>query len=310
MSSLSFTSIDFETANDFRGSPCAVGLTKVQNGLIIDTKSMLIKPPRGHQHFDSFNTSIHGIKASDVKDEPEFKDVWPIIDEYIGGDVLVAHNAAFDTGVIRYGLEASKMNWPNLSYVCTLVMSRRAIPGLLSYSLPFVVDALELDEFEHHNAAADSSACANILLSISQRLEEDSIENIAKNLNLRIGVIGADSWRGCVAKHSLKSYAKPLVENANPDADHEHPLYGEVVVFTGTLKSMTRQQAWDKVCFVGGDPDNAVTKRTTILVQGVDDPSKFRPGENLSSKARKVEKLITKGQKIEIMTEEEFLRSL
>ena len=31
---LDFTAIDFETANGFRGSPCAVGLTKVRGGRI------------------------------------------------------------------------------------------------------------------------------------------------------------------------------------------------------------------------------------------------------------------------------------
>ena len=31
-----FTSIDFETANGFRGSPCSVGLSKVRGGRIVE----------------------------------------------------------------------------------------------------------------------------------------------------------------------------------------------------------------------------------------------------------------------------------
>ncbi|HMS25247.1 MAG TPA: exonuclease, partial [Acidimicrobiia bacterium] len=59
-STISFTAIDFETANEFRGSACAVGLAKVVNGTVVDEKSLLFKPPEGHQRFDPFNTLIHG----------------------------------------------------------------------------------------------------------------------------------------------------------------------------------------------------------------------------------------------------------
>ncbi|HET8877955.1 MAG TPA: exonuclease, partial [Arthrobacter sp.] len=36
---LDFTAIDFETANGFRGSPCAVGLTKVRGGVVVEEAS-------------------------------------------------------------------------------------------------------------------------------------------------------------------------------------------------------------------------------------------------------------------------------
>jgi DNA polymerase-3 subunit epsilon len=36
--SLSFCAIDFETANSYRGSPCAVGLIKVVDGQIVDSR--------------------------------------------------------------------------------------------------------------------------------------------------------------------------------------------------------------------------------------------------------------------------------
>ena len=33
---LDFTAIDFETANGFRGSPCAVGAVRVRDGVMVD----------------------------------------------------------------------------------------------------------------------------------------------------------------------------------------------------------------------------------------------------------------------------------
>ena len=129
---------------------------------------------------------------------------------------------------------------------------------------------------------------------------------------MRKGTLSCDAWRGCASLGSSSS--QKLRADINADADPDHALYGQSIVFTGTLLSMTRQEAWDKVASLGADPDDAVTTRTTILVQGhLRHPERSegsRPGEALSSKARKVNELLKKGQQIEIMTEVDFLRSL
>lgn len=58
--SFSYVALDIETANDFRGSICSIGLVKFQDGTIIDTYYTLINPETS---FDTFNISIHGIKT-------------------------------------------------------------------------------------------------------------------------------------------------------------------------------------------------------------------------------------------------------
>ena len=204
-STISFTAIDFETANEFRGSACAVGLAKVVNGTVVDEKSLLFKPPEGHQRFDPFNTLIHGITAADVEGKPEFKEIWPDVLEYIDGDPLVAHNAAFDLGVVREALGASNMAWPDLEYLCTLVISRKAVKGLLSYSLPYVAAALDLEEFEHHQAQADARMSALILLAIANNTKVTSLENVLETFHVRKGTLSCDAWRGCVSRHPERS---------------------------------------------------------------------------------------------------------
>ena len=122
---LDFTAIDFETANGFRGSPCAVGLTKVRGGRVVDEASWLMRPPANHDHFEFHNTRIHGIRSEDVAGLPRFGELFPEIGAFIGDDILAAHNAAFDLGVIRSGLEVSGLPGPAYDYVCTVVLSRR-----------------------------------------------------------------------------------------------------------------------------------------------------------------------------------------
>jgi DNA polymerase-3 subunit epsilon len=81
-------------------------------------------------------------------------------------------------------------------------------------------------------------------------------------------------------------------------------------VFTGTLMSRTRQMAWDDVVRVGGIPERSVTKQTNVLVIGDVNPAVLAPGMVTTGKAAKVFALQDKGQDIELMTEDDFLRSL
>ena len=65
-SSLDFTAIDFETANRFLGSPCAVGLVRVRGGAVVEERSATMRPPRTRSGFDPGNTRIHGDRKSVV----------------------------------------------------------------------------------------------------------------------------------------------------------------------------------------------------------------------------------------------------
>ena len=102
---LDFTAIDFETANGFRGSPCAVGAVRVRDGVMVDRAEWLIRPPVGFDRFDPRNVRIHGITEDRVLDAPRFAQVYDELADFVGTDVLAAHNAGFDVGVIESGLE-------------------------------------------------------------------------------------------------------------------------------------------------------------------------------------------------------------
>ena len=89
---LDFTAIDFETANGFRGSPCAVGAVRVRDGVMVDRAEWLIRPPVGFDRFDPRNVRIHGITEDRVLDAPRFAHVYDELADFVGTDVLAAHN--------------------------------------------------------------------------------------------------------------------------------------------------------------------------------------------------------------------------
>ena len=61
---LTFNSIDVETANADRASICQIGMVHVRDGQIEDRWQTLVNP---EDWFDPWNTSIHGISETDVR---------------------------------------------------------------------------------------------------------------------------------------------------------------------------------------------------------------------------------------------------
>ncbi|MFD0853411.1 3'-5' exonuclease, partial [Actinomadura adrarensis] len=132
----SWVAIDFETANALRASPCSVGLVKVKDGQLVEEWSSLIRPPDGYDYFDPFNVGIHGITADRVRGAPGWPETLERIVQFVGDTPFVAHNAAFDIGVLADTSQAIGIPVPDLRFACTLVVARRTWTGLLSYKLP------------------------------------------------------------------------------------------------------------------------------------------------------------------------------
>ncbi len=187
--SLDFTAIDFETANSSSASACSVGLVKMRDGEVVDTAYWLIKPPLGYDHFTEWNTRIHGIMAPDVADAMLWSEQLPDFVAFAAGDHLVAHNASFDMGVIAAACRASFIDIPSFSYLCSLQVARRTYQ-LDSYRLPVAAMAAGFEDFEHHNALADSQACAAIVVHAARRHGARNLAELAQAAGVRIGAIG------------------------------------------------------------------------------------------------------------------------
>ena len=330
--SLDFTAIDFETANGFRGSPCAVGLSKVRGGVVVEEASWLMRPPENHDTFDPHNVRIHGIRPDQVAGLPRFGELFPEIGAFIGGDVLAAHNAGFDLGVIRSGLEVSGLAGPAYDYVCTVILSRRCY-SLVSNSLPYAAEEAGVPLVNHHDAAEDARACAGILIDIAGRNGAASIAELYLSLGLAVSHQPAfDPRRDPLSKATLAALEALAAgagganagapsarsfgagwpeEGANPvpnaAASPDHPLFGQTVVFTGEL-AIPRPDAKIRSAELGARPESRVTARTTVLVVGDGFVAADLRSGRLTGKARRVLELHERGQRIEVLSEGEFLQ--
>jgi DNA polymerase-3 subunit epsilon len=300
----SWVAIDFETASS-RGTPCAVGLAEVEGGRVVAHHFKLIRPPVFE--FSPFNVALHGITPEMCQGAPSWEVSLGEILAIVDTRPLVAHNASFDVGVVRDACDLCGLPWPELTYVCTLAISRRAWPTLTSFSLPFVAAHLGLEERAHHDPDEDALLAALIGLAALEASDAPTLEELLAQMHLVTGVVTADSWHGC---HGRDQRAPLPTEPTLGTLLHEdHPLYGKSVAFTGAL-AIVRREAQQAAVDCGARVTRGVTHETDILVTGYQDLTKLAAGATKSNKLQKAEQLRSGGQPIEIITEAELVQLL
>src|SRR5690625_8021921 len=118
---MNIISIDFETANEKRFSPCAIGIVIANETEIVDEFYSLINPQMA---FTSFNIGIHGIQPHDVVDAPTFVELWPILHRYLADNLVIAQIGSFDMSVIRHTLDYFNLLYPDFAFVYVRTISK------------------------------------------------------------------------------------------------------------------------------------------------------------------------------------------
>ena len=302
---MDFVAIDFETANEKRYSACSVGITKVVDNKVVDERYWLIKPPE--MRFVPQNLWIHGIYPEEVENEKTFDLIWDEIKPYIEGNLVVAHNAAFDISVLRSLLDYYEIEYPSFYYACTVMLSKNHLSNLKNHKLNTVAEYVG-HEFKHHHAGEDATACAKVMIHICEKLNITDLVSLNIRGGIKLGVVfeGGYEPTSSLIKHKNKVSKSSVVKAKflNYDTDY---FKDKVVVFTGPLINMKRPEAYSVVKKLGGIIGTSVTKKTQILVTGI------KNVENLdnrfkTTKLKKAEYLMNEGQHIKILTEDEFLK--
>ncbi|MBS1776390.1 MAG: DNA polymerase III [Bacteroidetes bacterium] len=303
---MDFITIDFETATSDRDSPCEIGLTFVKDRKIIETKSWLIKPM--YEQFDYFNILIHGIRPEHVADKPEFNELWTEIKPLVENQFLIAHNAGFDFSVLRRTLQAYQIPFPTLNYSCSYIFSKKVWQGLPAYDLKTLCKVNEIS-LQHHRAAADSRATAELALKAFDLAGVYSIDDFPEKLKTTVGQLYDGGYRPSETKRVHKTTDLTKIIGDPTKHNVESIFYGRTCVFTGALSSMTRAEAQQTIADVGAIIGGNVTRDTDFLIVGQQD-YRVVGEDGLSSKQEKAIKLIEKGSTLEIISEDDFLKNL
>ena len=156
-----------------------IGAVKIQNGEVIDNFSHFVNPRRNIPYEITQLTSINNDM---VKDAETIETLLPKFMKFCKGCVLVAHNAAFDTGFIKKNCRDLNLEF-DLSIVDTVPLARFLYPELKKVKLNLVAKHLGISLENHHRAVDDANATAEILLKMFERLKEHYNINTLKELN-------------------------------------------------------------------------------------------------------------------------------
>jgi DNA polymerase-3 subunit epsilon len=276
-----FVAVDVETANADLSSVCEVGAVRVRDGALCESFTTFVNP---QTYFDSWNVSIHGITENMVRNAPAFPELAAALSDFVGPCLVASHTAfdrvAFDRVHARYRLAPPTWSWLDTARVARRAWADRFAHS--GYGLAQVADYLGI-EFHHHRALEDARTAAQILLR--------AVAHVGLDL---------EAWQHRVHQPIFLVGAR-IARDGNP----EGPLAGDEVAFTGSLM-MTRAEAAEVAADLGCDVGEGVTRKTTILVVGIQDEAKLH-GYEKSAKHRKAEKLNAAGQPIKILSEDDFL---
>jgi DNA polymerase III subunit epsilon len=286
---LQYLAIDFETANSCRSSICSIGLAIVKGGEICDQRHWLVRP---HPlSFDPINVRIHGITEDDVRNAPEFIDLWPSLNRLIEGSVIVAHNAAFDLSALRSVLDEYGLPYPQASYLCSLIIARKLWPEYSSHRLCVLAHEFKIS-LKHHDAESDAAAAAQIILRAASELGCSSIRELVQACGITPGLLYPGGYSPCSAEvYCVDSKRVPLSTRVRFAVDSQ-VLTGQTIALTGTLAHYSRDNAKGLIEAAGGKVSDCVSKKTSFLVAGEDAGSKLDKAVSLGVKVISEAKLL------------------
>lgn len=123
---------------------------------------------------------LTGITDSMVAGAPKEGEAVRKFFEFCGeGSVLVAHNASFDTEVIRSACERNGVEY-NYSHIDTLVLAQSLISGIKNYKLDTISNHFKLPKFDHHRADEDAGALAAIFEKLLALTAEKGVERVSQ----------------------------------------------------------------------------------------------------------------------------------
>lgn len=266
---------------------------KIKNNAIIDTFSTLVKPDEAlyedessnEYYVDDFITELTGITNEMLKNAPYISDVLEQFLSFVGNSIIIGHNVNFDINFIYDNvLEILKRDFSN-DFVDLLRISRKVFPDFENHKLSTLADNFKVEVERSHRAEYDCITTFKCFEFCRNYVEKNQIDiqpyYVGKHLNLN-----------------------EIHANVT-EFDETHPLYKKHVIFTGTLEKMSRKDAAQIVVNFGGILENGVTKKTNYLVLGNNDYCKtIKDGK--STKQKKAETLILKGQDLQIIPEDIF----
>ena len=154
-----------------------IAIYKFDGHEVVDQFISLVNPEKPIQ---PFVVKLTGINNAMLRSAPKFYEIAKRIIEITEGTIVVAHNASFDYRILqtefrRLGYDFKK------STLCTVELSKKLIPGQVSYSLGKLVRALGIPMADRHRASGDALATVKLFkMLLAKDVEKEILKSFVK----------------------------------------------------------------------------------------------------------------------------------
>ena len=267
-----------------------IAAIKISNDKIVDKFNTLVKPSTD---IPSSITDITGITNEMVKDAPELNSVLPQYIEFIGNNIIMGYNVTFDINFINANCNVPIKN----NYIDLLQLARKFISktDVTDHKLSTIAQYYSIDISGNHRSLKDCEITYECYLKLINDVKQKyaSIKSFSDNLQ---------KYKN---NHINVKELKPRTENI----DKNNPFFDKNCCFTGDLETVSRKDAMQLICDLGGKCQNGVTKKTNYLILGgFDGINTVEEGK--STKLLKAQEYKANGQDIKIISEKEFLEMI
>ena len=163
--------LDIETTGlSFRTEKITeIGAVKVKDGEIVDTFECFVNP---EVPIPQKIVEITHITDDMVKDAETIDIVMPKFLEFIGDLKLVAHNADFDVGFLKYNAENLGLKMDN-EYIDSLKLSRQLYPEFKKHKLGIIAEKLGIKVENAHRALDDVKTLVKVFLKMLEKVNQE-----------------------------------------------------------------------------------------------------------------------------------------
>lgn len=168
--------LDIETTGlSFRTEKITeLGAVIYKNGEVIDEFECFVNPEKP---IPQEVVEVTHITDEMVKDSETIETILPKFLEFIGDRIIVAHNADFDVGFIKYNAEKLGIKLEN-TYIDTLRLAKDLFPDYKKYKLGIIADKLGIKVDVAHRALDDVITLVKVFKVMIDMLKEQGAKKI------------------------------------------------------------------------------------------------------------------------------------
>lgn len=164
-----FIAFDLETTGTVPGVDqiVEIGAVRFIDGQVDSMFVTLIDPKRP---IPAGASAVNQIFDHMVEGKPTIDAILPSFAEFCGHDLMVAHNAPFDSQFLINEIKRHETVAPRGLVLDTLPISRKVFPGLPNYKLGTLIQHLKLNAGGYHRAEADAVYCGQLFAEMHKRI--------------------------------------------------------------------------------------------------------------------------------------------